>query len=252
MRAKGAVLSFVIILGLFSLVNNVLAKGAGTTAFSFLEICPSARAAAMGEANVALGDTAGEVVYGNPASLTMLKNQQFSFGYLKYWEGVKIGSANYSRKIGANSGTEIGVVYLDSGLIPLTTEDSRGAYYETSGSFKAQDKVINIVYGARLFDSKVSAGLSARIVEQKIYTAVARHINFDAGGLYEMRPGQVNLGLIIENIGAAVNSEELPQKAKIGLSLKNKILFPADLVTNFDYACGLKGNIVSRYNLGWD
>src|SRR5271157_4954635 len=86
---------------------------AGTTGFDFLQVAPTAREAAMGDAAIGLCDNSFSIWY-NPANIAGQQGRQLGAGYISYPGGVQSGTVAYSAPL-SGFGFGIGGYYLNGG-----------------------------------------------------------------------------------------------------------------------------------------
>ena len=191
----GIITVSLIMLGSAHAFSKVGSRGA-----TFLKIGAGARAFALGDAYVALGDGA-EMVYWNPGKLAFTKGMEISFTHYNWFAGIKYEYISGITPLGlyGELGFELG--YLDYGKIPVTTiEDPDNSSGETYGAHDAQ---IGITYSRR-FTDKFGFGVSMKLVSQTIWQMSAHGVAFDVGSYYETGWKNLVLGLTVQNFGTSM------------------------------------------------
>src|SRR5687767_8704656 len=85
---KSPVAAFLALVGLPSFLGAG-AESVGTTSANFLKIPSHARAAAMGEAFVALSDDETALTY-NPAGTAQILQNQLSASHIEWFQGIRL------------------------------------------------------------------------------------------------------------------------------------------------------------------
>ncbi|MGA9117105.1 MAG: PorV/PorQ family protein, partial [Bacteroidota bacterium] len=189
----------------------------GTVTGQFLKLPTNARAAAMGNANVALAEGAGAMGY-NPAGI--LSVEKFSFGgtYNAWFADIThsfMGVAANLQELGTFG---VGVTLLATDDMPVTTP----AFPEGNGEFfKATEYAFTLSYG-RQISEEFALGLSAKYIESNLYNddIEASAIAFDIGSLYDIPSLRTRLGISVNNLGRDLKylneQYSLPTSLKFG------------------------------------
>ncbi|MFC1501529.1 PorV/PorQ family protein [Elusimicrobiota bacterium] len=197
---------------------------AGTSAAPFLKLGAGARAAAMGDAYVAVVNNA-DGVYWNPAALYDIEEFSFSAMHAVWFEDIYYDWISYARNI--TFGTiGIGAQYLSYGTMKKT--DSTGA--EIS-DFSPSDLAITLSYANYIFG--IPMGISAKYVSLTIEDS-ATAFAMDIGTKLSSEYNEFAFGFVIQNIGTKVkfiNEEDpLPLNIKTGIAYRasSTLLFSLD------------------------
>ena len=136
------------------------AKGIGTTTFQILQLPQSAY-----DASLANTTGAGEVsAISNPSIIPFLKTS-IVFTHVVYIEDTKYSVGNVNVMLNKNSGLNFGFCYFDYGTMDKFLEYGDG--YMKDGTFSSNDKVFNVSYGTKIYESFYS-GFSLKYISQKI------------------------------------------------------------------------------------
>lgn len=203
-----------------------------TTGFAFLRIPVAARAAALGEAVVALADDPSGLGY-NPAGLPLMRSRQAAAGYLNYLSGIQLGAVSFIQPVTGDGTAGAALTYLNSGTISETTlDDPLG---ENLGTFSYTSLAVTAGYG-RCFDPQFYAGAALKGIYERVKDYSAAGAALDLGAIYEvdlqslgdrlLKPGQpgnygtsLALGAAVQNIGFAAKAF-VTEKAKMPLQVR--------------------------------
>ncbi|OGF50943.1 MAG: hypothetical protein A2231_06620 [Candidatus Firestonebacteria bacterium RIFOXYA2_FULL_40_8] len=240
-----------ILITLVLFVAGSLYAGAGSTSANFLRIGTGAKAAGMGEAQVAISDNV-DSVYWNPAGLALVKNTEVSLMHLMYWQGINYEYAAVAlpmKKIGTFG---VSVSYLDSGLIDRTTENAGGSDYTAAGSFTYRAFSGAISYGNKFVIEKMpmNLGASIKIVGDRLDGEFQFGAGLDLGVTSEIIKNGF-IGVAFDNIGITfAKSTLLPMQLKVGggyllnaLGKDHLVVIAADGVLPFDSTLKLNAGI---------
>lgn len=171
-------------------------SNAGTTAAAFLEIPAGARSIAMGEAYVSLADDASSM-YWNPAGITRFRVNEAAFETTEWFAGTRLTYTAAAVKV---RGSYLGAsVYMfDGGLMDVTTL----TYPEGTGEeFSVQDIALGLTY-ARALTESFSLGVTAKMVQSRIWRMRASSLALDLGFQYAMPLEGLRMGFSIRNFGS--------------------------------------------------
>ena len=196
---------------------NRINENAGTRGAQILKIGVGANAVGMGESYVAAVDNV-YAIYWNPAGLSNVDRNQLGFMLNEWFEDIRHEFLGYVQPIG-DMGTIAGSVsYVSMGELDKTDE-----YGNNQGKFHPYDFIIGLSFGTELGRS-VSAGFSAKFLQEKIDEEKAQVMALDIGGLYHSSSNNLALGVNIRNIGTKMKFVEesfsLPLSLNIGAAYK--------------------------------
>lgn len=187
------------------------------TGFSFLQLEPSARAAALGGSlNGIYGDDVNAFFY-NPALLNEQMHRSFSLSYLNYLHDVSAGFAVYSREVQGVGVMAAGIRFLTWGEI-----DGRDEQGQETENFGASDVALTIGV-ARPAGDGLTYGANVHFVRSNIASHNASAIAADAGVAYYVPGHGLTLSASVNNLGHTLNSlgtvaDELPLDVRIAVS----------------------------------
>ena len=188
-------------LGAAALVLLLAAGGAaaqsktGTTIYKFLQVEPSARVAAQGNAGATAREGALDAYY-NPGALGFLTSTEAGFSHSTWFAGIDYDYAAVAVKLGAANTLSLSVTSLRSGDIDVRTEAQPQG---TGERYSVDDVAIGLGYGRR-FTDRFAAGAQLKYVQETIYNTGAQTVAFDAGVIYEL-PFRAVLGASVTNFG---------------------------------------------------
>ena len=197
---RGCILISALFVAFACAINVHAVTNVGTAGAQFLKIGPGARADSLGGAFGALGDDV-TTIYWNPAGLTQLEKTSFSATHTNwiadtYFHFVAIGVP--IKKIGSIG---CSITSLTMGSMEITTlEKPEG----TGIDFSAGDAAVALTY-ARQLNEKLSFGLSAKYIYQKIHSESARGVALDVGTLYRTGWRSLRIGMCFSNFGTEMS-----------------------------------------------
>ncbi|MFH1824970.1 MAG: PorV/PorQ family protein [Candidatus Firestonebacteria bacterium] len=211
----------IIVLMMVVFVSISYASGPGSTGANYLRIGMGARAAGMGEAQVAIADNV-DSIYWNPAGLCLIKSSEIGLMHLSYWQGINYEYLAYALPV-KNIGTfGVGVTYLNSGSIDKTTENITGSDYTSAGTFNYIAFSGVISYGHKFVIEKVPINLGAnlKIIGDKIEDDTVLGAGLDLGATSEVMKN-LTVGATANNIGVLFGENvSLPLTFKVGAGYK--------------------------------
>ncbi|OGS43866.1 MAG: hypothetical protein A2539_06355 [Elusimicrobia bacterium RIFOXYD2_FULL_34_15] len=198
-------------------IPTIYAKGAGSTVAEFLEISPSARASALGNAYTSLTNN-GNSLYWNQAGLAKIRSSQVNLTHIAYFQNINYDYLSYSmpfRNIGVLS---IGGLGIYSGGIDKTTEDSNGNFVDIDGNYNTLQTAIMLGLGRKI-NKQLYAGAGIKLIQEKIDTETTSGFALDLGGQCQIIK-KLGAGLAVQNLGPKINGGTLPTSIKAGLDYK--------------------------------
>lgn len=184
--------------------------------YEFLKLDMSPRAAAMGGSFVANNDDP-DVIFYNPAGLSMLENNPVSFSFVKHLMDINLASVSYSTEfedIGRFGGA---IKYINYGSF-----DEADEFGNRTGEFGAGELALIVGYANQL-DLNFYYGANVKFIYSSIADRSSNAIAADIGLHYTIPEHFLNFGLSILNLGTQISSyyslkEELPLDITIGVS----------------------------------
>ncbi len=200
----------------------------GTTSFTFLQVVPNAKVAAMGGVYTTIVNSS-EAVFFNPAGLTMASNSGISISYLDYFLDTQLSSLSMNYKLKDYGIIGVQAMYVDIGEIMETSvdylirDDQTGIYNPglTGNIIKPGSYVLGVSF-ARQATPKFSFGLTTKYVKEDLVAKSTSAVIFDGGVLYKTGFKSLVLGTSLRNFGKEIKyyskNYPLPQAFTIGLS----------------------------------
>lgn len=181
---------------------------AQSSAAQFLNLGSGARALGMGEAYTAVADDISSVYY-NPAGLAGGDaGREVAFSHAWHLQDTAVSQLAYMRRPWALS-----VTYFSAGDL-----EGRDPLGNPTGDFSARDVAAQVSRGLKL--GPLQAGVSGKVISQRIKSSGATSLAADLGLLYRLPGTSYSLGAALTNLGTRVKFEEesypLPLKFKAG------------------------------------
>ena len=186
------------------------------TAFDFLRLDISPRAAALAGAFVSNTDDPNVIFY-NPAGLNLIKGQQASFSYLKHLLDINSASLSYSRDVKGIGRISGAVAYINYGR--FTKADEFG---NKNGEFGAADLAFVAGY-SNVLGKNFYYGASVKFIYSGIADRNSTAAAMDVGLLYYLPDSRWSFGFSALNAGFQLSSyagikEKLPLDVRLGAS----------------------------------
>lgn len=170
----------------------------GAVTGQFLKIPTHARAAAMGNTQVALAEGAISIST-NPAGTLSIEGASFGSTYNQWFADITHAFFGAAAKLEGIGTIGAGVTLLSTDEMDVTTP----AFPEGTGEkFKAVDIAYTVTY-ARQISELFGIGLSAKYITSNLYNKelTASSIAFDIGTLYDIPILRTRLGIAVTNLG---------------------------------------------------
>ncbi len=176
--------------------NSQTITKTGTTAAAFLKIAPDPRAAAMGNAFIAIpGDLSS--MHWNPAGLDHITRSEVLFVNNKWLADIDYLFMAMAVKLPSIGTVGISATSLSIPQDLVRTEikpDGTGEYWS------AQDLSLTLSISRRLTD-RFSIGGNAKFISERIWHESSANIALDFGTLYDMPIGGIRLAGVLSNYG---------------------------------------------------
>ncbi len=219
MRTKRTTTCCIAVLALlFASVGSFAGNRSGTVSEQFLKIGTSARAIAMGGAQVAIAEGTSSIAY-NPAGMMAVNDFGFAASYTQWLADISheyIGVVKNFPGIGA-----IGV-----SVVTLSTDDiietTPAAPEGTGRTFKASDYAFSIAFGRQVTD-QFRVGINGKVIKSYLFDdeLSASSFAFDIGTLYDIPLLRSHIGVSLTNIGKDVKfineTYSLPTALRFGV-----------------------------------
>lgn len=182
------------------LAGAAQAQPTDVTAFGFLQLEPSARAASLGGAFAAMyGDDVNGLFY-NPALLNEQTHRQLSLSYLNHLSDLNMGFVAYGHEVD-------GVASFGAGLRFLGWGDLQGAdaLGNRTGSFRASDVALTLT-AARAYTDRLRYGASVHFIRSAIDDVQAVALAADLGIVYLVPAQALTLSASLHHLGTTLTS----------------------------------------------
>ncbi|MFH1415576.1 MAG: PorV/PorQ family protein [Elusimicrobiota bacterium] len=197
---------------LILLMNLTLVHGSGTTAAMFLEISPSARASAMGNAYTSISDITG--MSANPAGLAFLKHKEVAISFCQLYQENKLSFITGALPL--KEKYVIGLNILTFNTDPEPIYDWSGAQTDQEITYKGSAFGAT---GAMMLTDKLAIGINAKSIDEEIIDYKDSAFATDSGIIYrhELNNGTLQIGAALNNMGGEIRVEDrLPQAMRFG------------------------------------
>jgi hypothetical protein len=229
----------IVLLMLFTVVQNTPAQQVGTTCFQFLKVNPDVRSTGMGDA---LASTSKHAMgmFGNPAVLTDIPRLDVGLSLTRWFFDTHINAFAAAFKLGDLGTLGVHGMMVDLGEIEETTVsalgyNAEGAYNPglTGRTIKPSSMVVGLTF-ARNLTNKFALGLTAKWMREDLVESSASGIAFDFGLQYQTGFRSIVMSAVMRNFGPDVKFEKqefpLPQTMMLGfatdlLASKDAMLF---------------------------
>lgn len=186
--------------------------------YEFLKLDMSARAASLGGSFVANNDDP-DVIFYNPAGMSMLENNPVSFSFVKHLMDINLASVSFSTEFENLGRFGAAVKYINYGSF-----DEADEFGNRTGEFGAGELAFLVGY-SNLLDANFYYGANVKFIYSGIADRSSNALAADLGLHYTIPEQFINIGFSILNLGSQISSyydlkEELPLDITIGISKK--------------------------------
>jgi outer membrane protein OmpA-like peptidoglycan-associated protein len=182
-------------------------ESVGTTSANFLKIPAHARPAAMGEAFTAVSDDESALLY-NPAGTARALRHQVSATHIEWFQGIGLEHLGGIASLGSLGSLGLGVSWLQVESLVRTERIANGpdplANFNELGSFRPFDLAIQGVWAWQPIPYW-NAGIGTKAVTQSIDDAQGWGFGVDLGMQRTALWGWLDAGLLLQNLGSAIN-----------------------------------------------
>ncbi|MBL0281774.1 MAG: type IX secretion system protein PorQ [Chitinophagales bacterium] len=212
------------ILVLCSCFTSVFGQFGGSYTYAYLNLPPSARLSGLSGFNITTFDQDVNFGFLNPALLNEKMDGQLSASHAFIPSGMSQGYVAIGKQAPKwNVTMGGGILYRSYGAFELTDENG-----DRLGSFKASEYAAN--WGIGYGTGKLRYGANMKLLYANLESYSSFGIAADLGAAYIDTAHQINIGLVMRNIGTQIkpfvdnNYEELPFSIDIGISKRLKHL----------------------------
>lgn len=170
----------------------------GTVTGQFLKLSTSARAVAMGGAQVAVASGVNAMAY-NPAGILEVANYGFGATYTQLYADIQHSYLGAVKNIPGLGSVGVSVLILTTDDMLVTTP----AFPEGTGEkFKASDYAVGVSFARQVTD-QFRVGVNAKIIQSYLYNAEVGtgSFAFDIGTLYAIPVLRSHIGVSLTNLG---------------------------------------------------
>ncbi|MBI5645953.1 MAG: PorV/PorQ family protein [Ignavibacteriae bacterium] len=175
---------------------------AGISSLQFLKIGVGARAAALGEAAVAVVDDATALHY-NPAGIANIAENQVHFSHTSWFVDLRHAFVGAVYRLSSADAVGVSFTSLSTDDMEITTETQPGG---TGRYFSYGDMAVGLTY-ARALTQQFSFGATVRYVEETIDRLHTRAVLLDLGTAYHTGLGSTRFSVAVTNFGGNVSPE---------------------------------------------
>lgn len=177
---------------------------AGQSGWQFLKINGDARQAALGGAYTAISNGDASSVFGNPASLSDVKNIDVQINVLQWVADIDHQSVALAYNLGDIGVIGASISLLDYGDIPETINESLGTSATvptvTGRMFTANDIATGLSYAKKITDN-LSVGGNIRWMQQQIAEHTMTNWSLDFGTMYYTGFRSLRVAITARNFG---------------------------------------------------
>lgn len=148
-----------------------------------------------------------EGLWANPAALTVNAGTNAMFSHMAYVAEVDVNHFGVAQRIGANQ-LALTITNWGFGDIPLQTEENPEI---SDVTWTASYYTVGATY-ARDFTDRIAAGVTFKVVSERIDDMSSNGVAFDAGMTYTVGESGLRFGVSLKNFG--------PQRSFAGTGLK--------------------------------
>ncbi|MFC1511937.1 PorV/PorQ family protein [Candidatus Latescibacterota bacterium] len=165
----------------------------GDAGMSLLLLAPSARIAALGSGGFALY-AGSSSLWSNPSSITLAGEHTAEFTHTEWIEGITHEFASFVARTGRET-VGMSIQLFDSGDI-----DGRASNSAYTGAYSITTAGVSAVYAVPVGD-RLSVGITARSLYQKVAEETAGGYAFDAGLMVTTPIEGLRFGAVARNYG---------------------------------------------------
>ena len=191
---------------------------AGTAAGQFLKIPVGAKAVAMASTFTSVANDIS-TLYWNPAGAIALEQFEIGVSHTSWLAGINHNFLGVALPMGDAGVVGFSANQLSSGDIEMTTVEApkgTGTYYT------AADLSLAVSYARAIMD-RVSVGISAKFITQRIANTSAQTVAFDLGVLLRTGFYGMKMGLAFQNFGPALHMTGSDLVKTVDLDPKSEI-----------------------------
>lgn len=204
----------------FFLSTNLLAQVSGSRVYTFLNLPPSAREAALGGASMAHRDGGLQTALSNPALLDARADGSFGLLFSPFIAGMNYGNVTYAKETKALGTVAASMQFFSYGK--FTEADETGVQL---GEFSAADYALSFMNSRKLSD-QIQMGVAAKFIYSSLQDVQSFGFAFDVGASYAGADSAFYFSALVKNVGSQIvpyqNGEfnNLPLDVQLAISRK--------------------------------
>ena len=212
-------LSLGLCFGFLLMTNQLEAQLGGRKSFQFVNLPPTARAAALGGVNVTGWDQDVQMFLSNPALLDSLTDHHMGLTYQSLVADISYGTLSYVRDFSKKGIWGFGIQYLNYG--DFQGFDPAGT---PTGDFKGSEFMAVAAFAKPL--GPIQLGADLKIVHSGLAGYSATALLMDIGGIFRHPEQDLTFGLTFRNLGVLLtdftetSDSELPFDVQLGVTFK--------------------------------
>lgn len=221
----------------------------GAVSGQFLKLPFNARAAGIGNAQVALAEGALSMA-SNPAGVLSIEEASFGSTYNQWWADIMVGFVGVGVKLDDWGTIGAGVTLLTTDNMAVTT----AAFPDGTGEqFKSTEAAYTITY-ARQISDLFGIGLSAKYITSNLYNKeiTSNSVAFDIGTLYDIPVLRTRLGISITNLGQDLKyiTEQYSLPTALRFGAKTTVIQEDMHLVSAVFQIGRPNDADEQYNVG--
>ncbi|WP_010523450.1 type IX secretion system protein PorQ [Aquimarina agarivorans] len=202
-----------------TLCFSAQAQIGGRATYQFLNLESSARQVALGGKIVT--DFKKDPTSGlfNPATINRTMNKNYAINYVNYLADINYGSAAAAFRLGRTEKmVHFGVIYANYGKF-----DGFDLLGNETGEFSAAETAVSFGYAQQIPKTDFYLGSNLKFISSRLEQYTSLGIAADFGILYYKEDTDLNIGLVIRNVGTQITTfadtrEKLPLEINAGIS----------------------------------
>jgi hypothetical protein len=232
---------FVIILFLFAHCYCFAQEG-GNNTYEFLNLVPSARAAALGGNAIANPSDDASLLWQNPALLRSTMHSQLQLSFADYFDGISFGEIGYASHFKTFGTAAATFHFINYGSFTRTDEAANEL-----GTFSSGEYALSLSYGKAL-DSLFYLGASLKTVYSDLDIYNSFGLVADLGAIYLSKNKTFCAAFVVHNAGRQITyyndeKERLPFEMQIGITKQ---------LPNAPFRFGLTYQNLEKFNITYE
>ncbi len=203
---------------MIALVQLAWAQLGGSRTYSFLNLTPSARVAALGGSAIPVVDDDVSQVMLNPGALNPEMHNKLSLSTALYYADINFGYMGYAHHVDKwNTTLAGGVQYISYGTFDRINVQGFG-----QGQFKAAEYALYLS-ASRTYE-RIRYGATLKFITSNMEQYSSTGVALDLGATYVDSTGRFMVGAVVRNLGTQLttytpdNREPLPLNISVGIA----------------------------------